>query len=174
MVTTEQQIWLNIAGLVNSCPAPTGAISPTSVGRFRLGMTRASALRLGRNHAVRYGFDRYCLSSGAIRVTYATHTLLRSAATRQHGLTSGVIMVLTSSRHYAIDGVRTHTSIAAARRSLPLGPSIVVGKNAWYLVHAGRAEWVFKVQHGVIGEIGITDPSLTSTAAERAYLLRHL
>ena len=48
------------------------------------------------------------------------------------------------------------------------------GLNTWYVISSHTAAWVLKAQHGIIREIGVTDPALTTTSAARRLLVRHL
>jgi hypothetical protein len=174
-VTTRQLVWLNIAALRASCPAAIGTLTASSLAQMRLGLTRSQAHHLGRHRKAGHGFERYCLTGGAIRVTYP-------AATLDHHLTSGerravagrVIVALTDNVQYTIHGVRVRMSVRAARTRLDLGRGIVVGKNTWYIVQDHRATWILKVQHGVIHEIGITQRPLANTRAQQTYLVHHL
>ena len=64
--------------------------------------------------------------------------------------------------------------VSTARRRLALGRGIKVGLNTWYVISDRTAAWVLKVQHGVVREIGVTDPALTTTRAARRLLVTHL
>jgi hypothetical protein len=175
-VTTAQQVLLNIAPLQAACPAASGSLTATSIGgQLRLGMTRAQAHRVGRARRAPYGFERYCLEGGKIRVAAPVAALVRRLSVTQRRRVAGrVIIELTGNRHYAIRGVTAHTKLSTAAHKLNLGTGITVGRNTWYLVSSRTRAWVFKVQAGTIDEIGVVAPSLTRTAAQRRYLVRHL
>jgi hypothetical protein len=175
-VRTIQRLWLNIASLQVACPAASGSLTTSSIaGQLTLGMTRAQAHRVGHAHKAAYGFERYCLTGGKIRVAYPIPTLIHHlAATQRHRYDGRVIVALTANHHYTIDGVRASTKIAAASSRLHLGPGTTVGRNTWYLVNSRTGTWIIKAQAGAIHEIGIVDRSLTRTASQRRYLLRHL
>ena len=82
------------------------------------------------------------------------------------------MLVLTSSRHYALRGVRPQTRLAAVARRLHVGHRDVVGLNTWYLLPGGSGRGVLKVRHGRIEEIGIADPVLTRSRAGGRRFLR--
>ena len=84
------------------------------------------------------------------------------------------MIALTGNRHYAIRGVRSRMTVAAARKRVHLSRPIVVGKNAWYFVRGRRATRVLKAQQGVIREIGVTSRAVASSRSQERYLLRHL
>jgi len=77
----------------------------------------------------------------------------------------------TSSRYYAISGVRAGETIAAASQSLHFESSFRIGANDWYLARATGSTAVLKVRQGVVEEIGITDRPLTSGRAAQHALL---
>jgi sugar lactone lactonase YvrE len=175
-VTTVQRLWLNIAVLQVACPAASGSLTATSIGgQLTLGMTRAQAHRTGHAHKANYGFERYCLAGGRIRVGYPSDMLIHHlAATQRHRVAGRVMIALTSNRHYSIHGVSAGTKLATAADKLRLGAGTTVGMNTWYLVTTRTGAWVVKAQAGTIHEIGVVDRSLTRTASQRRYLWRHL
>jgi sugar lactone lactonase YvrE len=174
-ITTTQHVWLNIAALQASCPAAIGTLTGSSIAQMRLGLTRRQAHRLGPHRKAGYGFERYCLTGGAIRVRYPASKLLRTlSAAQRHQDQGRVYLALTANKHYTAGHVRNGMTITAARTRLRLGTGVTVGKNTWYLVAAKKAAWVLKAQHGIIREIGITTRSLTSTRQARQRLLHNL
>jgi hypothetical protein len=175
-VTAVQRLWLNLASLRVACPAASGSLTASSIGgQLTLGMTRAQAHRVGRARKAKYGFERYCLTGGKIRVAYPRAALIHHlTATRRHRVAGRVMIALTANRHYAIHGVRSGTTLAAATAKLHLGPGTTVGKNTWFLVARRTGTWILKAQAGTIHEIGVADRSLSRTEGQRHYLLRHL
>jgi hypothetical protein len=175
VVTTKQRVWLDIAALHASCPAAIGRLTASSIAQMRLGLTHAQAHRLARHREVGYGFERYCLPGGALRVRYPAHKLLNTLSTAQRHKDAGrVYLVLTTNRHYVAGGVRAGMTVKAARTHLRLGPGVTVGKNTWYVIATSRAAWVVKAQYGVVREIGITRRSLARTRQTRRRLQHNI
>jgi hypothetical protein len=110
--------------------------------------------------------DFFCLTPFGVRVGYASPKILKTLPASERGAFSGrVIWASTSSPVYDVRGVRPGATLASARRDLPGGNLLRVGKNDWYLAPAGAATAVLKVRQGVVQEIGIGDRSLTRTRA---------
>jgi hypothetical protein len=173
-VTTTQLVWLNIAELRASCPAAAGTMTKSSIGLMRMGLTRSRAHRLGPHRKARYGFERYCLTSGAIRVAYTTKALLQLNPGVTGQQTGRVAIALTGNRHYSAHGVKALMTVAAAAKRMDLGQGLVIGKNTWYFAPTPTTTTVIKSRAGVIREIGIANPSLSQTASQQRILLRHL
>jgi ABC-2 type transport system ATP-binding protein len=156
-----------------SCSAPSGRLAGRSLGPVSLGMTRARARRpfarvSTRGH--RY-MDFFCPANGGIRVGYASPALLRTLSRREAGRIRGrVVLVLTANRHYALRGVRAGSRLAVARRRLRLDRGFGVGVNRWYLAPAGAGRAVLKVRRGMIEEIGIAEPRLTTARLAPRFL----
>jgi hypothetical protein len=175
IVTTTQQVWLNIAGLRASCPAATGTLTGSRIAQMRLDITRGQAHHLGRYRKAGFGFERYCLTGGAIRVRYPAAKLLHTlTAAQRHQVTGRIYLALTANKHYTAGRVRTGMTVTAAGARLRLGVGVTVGKNTWYLIVTKKAAWVLKAQHGIIREIGITRRSLTQTRQARQTLLHNI
>ncbi|MGA9857945.1 MAG: glycoside hydrolase family 3 C-terminal domain-containing protein [Solirubrobacteraceae bacterium] len=156
------------------CYRPSGRLSGTTLGPVRLGMSRprvrARFARLdlrGRRY-----MDFFCTGHNGIRVGYPTPRLLHSLPRAQRRrLTGQAVLVLTSSRHFALRGVRPNTRLARVARRLHVSRPFVIGLNTWYLLPDRRARGVLKVRHGVIQEVGIANPALTRRrAAGRRFL----
>ena len=174
-VITRQRVWLKIAGLRASCPSAIGTLTGAGIGQMRLGLTPSQAHHLGHHRKAGFGFARYCLASGAIRVKDPAHKLLvRLSARQRHQHTGRIYLALTANKHYAAGHVHTGMHVSAARARLRLGTGLTVGKNTWYLIVTKHAAWVLKAQHGTIREIGITTRSLTRTPQDRKLLLHNL
>jgi hypothetical protein len=166
-------VWLNIAALRASCPAAVGTITGSSVAQMRLGLTRSQTHRLGPHRKTHYGFERYCLTGGAVRIAYTNKSLLKLNAGITGQRTGRVALALTGNRHYSTHGIQTRMTVTAARKRLLLGRGLVIGKNTWYFVSSGQVTTVIKAQAGVVGEIGIANPELSRTADQQRILLRH-
>ena len=154
------------------CPKPSGRLSGRHLGPLTLGETRTHA-RLSMPHfaVTQNGFDNFCLRhSWGIRVGYPSlkllHTLKRSMAAN---VRSRIIIALTASRFYALDGVRpTALAAAAIRRLHAHRPAFHVGRNYWYLVPGRTAYGVLKVRSGRVQEVGVVSKAVTNgTAAQR-------
>jgi len=172
-VTTTERVWLNIAALGRACPAAVGTFTGSNVAQMRLGMTRGQARRLGPHRKARYGFVRYCLTGGAVRVAYTNKPLLNLNAGVRGQRSGRVVLVLTGNLHYSTHGIHARMTVTAAQKRLNLGEGYVIGKNTWYFVATRQATTVIKARAGVVREIGIAAPGLTRTSAQQLILLRH-
>ncbi len=159
-----------------SCARAAGAFRATSLEGLRLGMTRARARGLfgslelrGRKY-----MDFFCSAAQGVRVGYASPRLLRTLpAAERRRLRGRAILILTSSRHFALHGVRPRARLAKVARRLRVSRPYRVGLNTWYLVPDGRvARGILKVRHGEIQEVGIANAALTASQRERAIFLR--
>jgi hypothetical protein len=79
---------------------------------------------------------------------------LSRLAARRRGATRAVL-ILTTSPHYAIKGIRHGSTRRALRRRLRRARSVKVGRNRWYLARGRRARLVFKTHGGRVEEVGI-------------------
>jgi hypothetical protein len=171
-VTSNVPLTVRLAGCataptfppVAGCPRATGALRGRTLGRVRLGMTRAQARRRYRYSGRRATRDKdfFCLTPIGVRVGYASPTLLKTLPHRERRRLQGrVVWISTSNVYFAVHGVRPGFPLRAARRRLTLSRSFHVGRNFWYLAPAGASTAVLKVRRGVVEEIGIGDRSLT-------------
>jgi pimeloyl-ACP methyl ester carboxylesterase len=159
-----------------SCAKPSGRLSADGIGPVRIGMTRAQA----RSHFARTStrgrryMDFFCPVHRGIRVGYASPALVRPFPSAQRRrLTGRVVLILTANRHYALDGVRPGARLTRAlARRLHAGEGYGVGRNTWYLVGDGRGRGILKVQHGVVGEIGVVNAALVTTRLRARRFLR--
>ena len=143
-----------------ACAAPAGGLAGRSLGPVRLGMTRAQARREFRrvSERGRRYMDFFCTGDNGIRVAYPTPKLIAALPKPERGLLRGrVILILTSSRHYALRRVRPGTRLARVATQLGVSRRYRVGANTWYMVPDSPVLGVLKVRNGVIEEIGITD-----------------
>lgn len=162
-------------GAASARPAATGRLTAAGIGPLALRMTRSQAQRQGHLQRRPRGFLRLRLVHGGIRVGFPIASLLnRLAVPERHQVAGRVIIALTSNPRYAVHGIRVRTRVSAARHQLALGAGITVGLNTWYVIWSRTAAWVLKAQHGIIREIGVTDPTLTTTEAAQQLLVRHL
>ena len=158
-----------------ACPLAGGALSPTGIGRLRLGMTPAQARRaLPRlRRAALPGEDFFCLTPIGIRVGYGPAGLVRPLPARvRRGLLGRVVWISTANPVYSVRGIRPASRVSAARRALRLGAPFKVGANAWYFGRAGGASVLLKVRRGTIQEIGVLAPALARTRALELRFLR--
>ena len=104
-----------------------------------------------------------------LRLTLA---LLRGLPARQRRQLNGhAVLILTGNAHFAIRGIRPGSRLSVARRRLQL-TSFHVGRNDWYLAPDGSVRAVLKVRRGIVQEIGIANPRLTTPRRSAARFLR--
>jgi hypothetical protein len=156
------------------CPPATGKLSGTTLGRLRLGMTRAQTHKAYPKSSSRHQryLDFFCLKPIGVRAGYASPKLLHKLpASEQHALAGRVVWISTSNPVYDVKGIRAGATLTSARTHLPHGNLLRVGKNDWYLAPAGASTAVLKVRHGVVQEIGIGNKALTRTrSAQFAFM----
>jgi len=117
--------------------------------------------------------DFFCLSPNGIRAGYASRAIVSGLPRSQRGKLLGRVVVLLSANHrYGLRGVRHGTTLGTAKHRLRLGRAFHVGRNDWYLFSNGRSRGVLKVQHGVVGEVGIANKRLTANRKASARFLR--
>ena len=81
------------------------------------------------------------------------------------------VLVLTTSRHYAIKGVRHGSTRKTLKRRVRGLRSFRIGKNRWYIARGSKARLVFKVRGGRVQEVGLAEMGLTRrSAAARRFL----
>ena len=158
-----------------TCPQPTGSISGTSLGAWRLGMTKTQARKVSTFYTVtKFGFDRFCMYAGwGVRTGYASSLLVHKLP-RAHAkaLVGKVVMILAANTHYAVDGISPGTAITAIPHSVKLSKPFKIGLNTWYLIRGNSTTGVLKVAGGVAQEVGIANKQLTSgsAASQRTFL----
>ncbi len=157
-----------------ACYTPSGRLTGTQLGPARLGMRRASVRRRFGTIDLRgrRDMDFFCTGRNGIRVGYPSVGLLRRLARGERRRVTGrAVLILTSSRHFALRGVRPDTRLATVAHRLRVSRPFVIGRNRWYLLAAGSARGVLKVRHGRIEEVGVANRSLTRRrAAARRFL----
>jgi DNA-binding beta-propeller fold protein YncE len=160
--------------VVAKCPPATGKLSGATLGLLKLGDTRRQAEQAYKHSSSRGPrYEQFfCLTPRGIRVWYASPKALAILpASKRKALAGRVIWISTSSASYAVNGIRSGATIAAAARKLNLGKVFHVGLNDWYLAPAGSATAILKARHGIVEEIGIADKQLTQgRAAQRIFL----
>lgn len=158
-----------------SCPAASGAVTGTSLGPVKLGMTSAS---IQKSHAQTYkGAGSYhgslCLTPTGINLVYAPPKLLASltASTRKH-YKGGLVFAYTTNAHYAVSGMHVGSKLTAGRRALHGGNELTVGGTSWYVALHGSVAVVLTVKHGTITRVGIAVRALNQTRAQQLRFLR--
>ncbi len=159
------------------CPTARGRLAGRSLGPVTLGMTRARVRRAfvhSSEHGRRF-MDFFCLTPIGIRVAYPSGGLLsKLTPSARRRLQGRAELALTANSHYALGGVRPAARLARVVRQLHVGRGFHVGLNTWYLTPGRARRGLLKVRHGVIEEVGIVDPALTSSRAATSRLLRSL
>jgi ABC-2 type transport system ATP-binding protein len=160
---------------VKACPAATGRVSGRSLGPVTLGMTRKNARRALRFSATRGRkyMDFFCLSPIGIRVGYTSPQLLRAQSRgTQRRLRGRAVLILTANRRYGLRGVRPGSRLAPVAHRLGVGRPFKLGLNTWYFASRRGANYIVKVRHGVIEEIGLANRQLTTGRARQRLFLR--
>jgi hypothetical protein len=141
-----------------SCPKPTGSLTGRRIGPLALGETRTAARRSLPKHTVAgFGFDDFCLYGGwGIRGAYKQDKF---------------VLLLTANPYYKVDGVSVGLKIASVAKRLKVGKVIPIGANDWYLAPGTTSNYVFKVRHGIIQEIGIANKHDTTTRTKQKNFL---
>jgi hypothetical protein len=96
--------------------------------------------------------------------------LSRFARRRRRG--DRAVLLLTTSAHYAIRGVRHGSPVRSLRRRFRRARSFRIGRNRWYVARGRRARLVFKTQGGRVEEVGIAERRPTRTARMAKRFLR--
>ena len=65
------------------------------------------------------------------------------------------MLALTANRRYALNAIHPGAKLARVRRRLALAHRFQIGRNTWYVLRGTDAAGMLKVQHGIVGEIGI-------------------
>lgn len=160
------------------CPAATGHLSATTIGRLHLGMTRAAA-----RHAYARTNDRrsrdgdlFCLSPRGLRIGVPTAALQRTLRTsaQRHRVAGKVAWVTTANPRYALRGVHPGASLRTARRHVRLGPALHGRHGTWHFVAFGRCTGLIRVGGRNVLEVGIAERQFTRTASARRALLASL
>jgi hypothetical protein len=158
-------------GGASSCARATGAIRGTRLGRARLGATRAAnRTKFPTFTARRSRVDRFCLRGGGhIRIGYLPPGK-RSRSSRRGASRDRAVLILTTSRHYAVRGIRHGSTVRALKRRFRRLRSAHVGRNRWYLARGKKSRIVFKTHRRRVEEVGIASPSLTRGKKAKRFL----
>jgi hypothetical protein len=167
---------------------PRGAVDERGCLKFRRGVAgrRLGPARLGRSRRahrrlfegarvkVSRGMDRYCVAGGgSLRIGYPTQRLNRGLRRSERRRIRGrAVLVVTSSRRYAIRRIRVGTRTRVMRRRLRGERRVRVGSNVWYVGRGPRSRLVFNTRGGRVREIGLADRRLTSSRRGATRLLR--
>jgi dienelactone hydrolase len=147
--------------LVRGCLNGRGGAAGKRLGPALLGRTRSRQRRLLRGKALksRPGMDRYCATGGgSFRIGYG-------------GAGRRVILIITSSKRFAVRGIRRGASVATLRRRLRGERRQRIGKNVWYLVGGRSATLAYKTRGRKVLDVGIANRRLTRGAgASRGFL----
>jgi hypothetical protein len=156
--------------LTRGAPASRRSLGPVRLGRRR--SAQRAVLRSARLRA-RGGLDTWCVDGGgSLRAGYPTARLRRTQSLSQRRRTTGrVVLVIASSRRFAVRGVRPGARFATLRRRVRGLRRQVIGGNAWFTRTGRGARLVFRARGGRVREVGVADLGLTRTpAAQRRFL----
>jgi Lipase C-terminal domain/Lipase (class 2) len=160
------------AGAAGGCLNSRGGARGKRLGPARLGRTRAAQRRLlrGKRLRARRGMDRYCAAGGgSFRIGYPTGRLSR----RQRALAKRrVILIVTSSKRFAVAGIRPGSRVRTLRRRLRGERRLRVGRNVWYLDRGRGATRVYKARGRRVLAVGIADRRLTQGGAASRRFMR--
>ena len=163
IVAAQARGWLGGAGRARCLPA-RGRVRGRRLGPAVLGHTRGGqrlALRGARLRA-RRGIDRYCVSGGgALRIGYPTRALRRRLGGVPGLRERRALLILSSSRGFAVRGVRPGLRVAALRRRVRGERRVRSAGHAWYVVRGRGTRAVYKTRSGRVREVGIAEPRLT-------------
>jgi hypothetical protein len=160
-----------------ACIGAKAAVKGRTLGPARLRRTRQRQrliLKSFRRRTDR-NLDRYCvMGGGAFEVGYPTpeligHALRRSARRNVQGR---VVLILTSSRRFSLNGMRPGDSARTARRRLSGERRFRVGANVWYVATQDGGRALVKTRAGKVLALGLADPLLTDSRVKTARFLR--
>jgi len=165
------------AGGAQACAAATGRVAGPRLGALSLGDTRTQVRRL-LGHAERStaGTDTFCVAGGGtIRAAYATGApAARIARGRTATAGGGVVLALTTSIRYTVDGVRVGMTGRTAAHHHRLGRALRIGTSTWYVLAGARADGVVELHNGRVTAIGIANRRRASSPQAARTLLRRL
>ena len=162
-----------VAGAV--CPRASGRVRGRRLGRARLGYLRARHRRLlpGLTRPRRF-VDRFChADGGTTRIGYPSPRLRATVPpARGRRIKRRAVLILTSSRHYALRGVRNGSTLRRVRRRFRRLQRFKVGVNTWFLAPGKGSRRVFKLRRGIVGEVGVASARLTRGRTRTRLFLR--
>jgi choice-of-anchor B domain-containing protein len=150
------------------CFTPATQARKKRIGRAGLGNRRSNVRRtFGAEGRYRRFLDRYCLSDDStIRVGYPSSKQMRRLVARERRRLRGkASLVLTSSRRSKLRGVNVGDGVRELRDRTGDRRGVRIGKNVWFVRRGQRAGHVFKVQNGIVREVGLADRRQTATNA---------
>jgi hypothetical protein len=158
--------------LSDSGPARGKHLGPAVVGRTRARQRRA--LRGARLRSRRHGIDRYCVfGGGSLRIAYPTRRLRRQLSRPlRRRIARRAVLILTSSRHFSVRGIRRGARVRTLRRRLRHERRVRVGRNVWYVARGRRVRVVYKTRGGLVREVGIASRRLTRGRRAQKRFLR--
>jgi hypothetical protein len=147
------------------CASSRGGIAGRRLHRARLGWKRSTIRRAYPSRRTRGSFDYFCLADGgAVSAGYSSRTLRRHLSGRERRRTQGrAVLLLTTSTHLRLRGLRVGSSTRTLRRRLPRARRYRAGRNTWYLARSRSSTLAFKTRRGRIRSLGIADRRLTRT-----------
>lgn len=158
------------------CLNVTGKLKGRSLGPAKLGRTRKAQRRKfkGLTLRSRKGLDRYCAAGGGtFRIGYPTRRLLRTVKRKLRRKVKGrVVIILTSSAHFSLKGLRAGDSTRKARRKLHGERKLKVGKNTWLVVPGRKISLLVSTRGGKVRAVGIGDGRLARGKKARKRFLR--
>jgi hypothetical protein len=156
------------------CPKPSGRLGGLSIGPLALGFTRAQARRtLTRFSVTRGGLDDFCLDGGRdIRAAYPTSRILAGAPEAlRASLRSRVILAVTPSSFYSLDGAKPGDRVRTIAKRLHLGAPFRIDGNDWYVIPGELANGVLKAHAGVVSEVGLVNRRLSGNRVTQRRVL---
>jgi hypothetical protein len=171
VVKVADAVWPRVSAPGSSgCPATRGRLAGRQLGPVRLGMTRAAARR-----ALRGGGTYVDPLCPAVHVLYGAPKQLSGLPARSRSALRGrVVAAWSTSRRFALRGVKPGMRLAAARRRLRLRRGVGVAASTWYVVGNGSSAGLLEIRRGMVVAVGIADRRLTRGSAQTRRLLRAL
>ena len=166
----------DIGAFEAGCLTTRGKLHGKSLGGAKLGRSQKAQRRKfqGLRLKTRKGLDRYCAAGGgSFQVGYPTKRLLRTLKRNvRRKLKKRVVIVVTSSKHFSLKGLRRGDSRKKARRRLPGARRLRVGNKRWLVVPGRRVTLLVRIHAGKVQEIGIADGRLSNGTKGTKRLLR--
>ena len=165
-------------GVVNpACINARAAVKGRTLGPARLRRTRRQQRLVLENFERRTdrNLDRYCVRGGGeFDVGYPTTQLLSRTLRRskRRSLQGRVVLTLSSSRRFSLNGIRPGDSARAARRRLRGERRFRVGRILWYVATHDGSRALVKTRAGKVLALGLGDPLLTDSRVKTARFLR--
>jgi CSLREA domain-containing protein len=157
------------------CLNARGGVRGKQLGPARLGRTKSAqrALLRGGRLRSRKGLDRYCATGGgAFRIGYPSSRLNRAIGRQlRRRVRNRVVLILTSSSRFSVQGVRAGDSVRSARRRIRGERRIRVGSNVWYVARGRGVRVLVSTRGRSVRSVGIGDERLSrGVPATKAFL----